>query len=420
MVSMVENNELGMDPIVPKHEPGPDGSMSPSVSTPEEVEPLQDAAQTQKRKGGRKPIYATSEERKQRNRQAQAAFRERRTEYIRQLETTIKRNEESLQSLQQSHRSAADECLMLRYKNSLLERILLEKGTAPSPALPCPSEPSLTPTLGIDVQAELRLKTGAPGAPPKANPMPPKTAPAGARNQRHPAGIAAKPEAFGISQREGAYGVPSPQFQATPTSHVSSPSHAKSPGFGFQGAMSPAGVESQNRPQLLPQPRSFSQASPPAISMPQTDPSDNKPQARGGAMGPRGARVAAAAYYPSPFQKHYDQLGKRLSPLIASGSQLTSQAEQEYDAQADMVDDDHDGSTNASYVPGFTPQSMASGSHNMSGFNQPSAEGTPSDFGNSNPLLGQYEPMLDTDPFGLSASMHFPTPFNYEHSSSRQ
>ena len=63
------------------------------------------------------------------NRQAQAAFRERRTEYIRQLETTIKRNEESLQSLQQSHRSAADECLMLRYKNSLLERILLEKGS---------------------------------------------------------------------------------------------------------------------------------------------------------------------------------------------------------------------------------------------------------------------------------------------------
>lgn len=77
-------------------------------------------------------IYATSEERKQRNRQAQAAFRERRTEYIRQLETTIKRNEESLQSLQQSHRSAADECLMLRYKNSLLERILLEKGKVPT------------------------------------------------------------------------------------------------------------------------------------------------------------------------------------------------------------------------------------------------------------------------------------------------
>lgn len=73
-------------------------------------------------------IYATSEERKQRNRQAQAAFRERRTEYIKHLENTIQHHEEALQNLQQSHRNAADECLMLRYKNSLLERILLEKG----------------------------------------------------------------------------------------------------------------------------------------------------------------------------------------------------------------------------------------------------------------------------------------------------
>jgi hypothetical protein len=76
----------------------------------------------------RRKIYATSEERKQRNRQAQAAFRERRTEYIKQLESTIKHHEETLQNLQNSHRNAADECLMLRYKNSLLERILLEKG----------------------------------------------------------------------------------------------------------------------------------------------------------------------------------------------------------------------------------------------------------------------------------------------------
>lgn len=73
-------------------------------------------------------IYATSEERKQRNRQAQAAFRERRTEYIKQLEETIRVHETNLHSLQTAHRTAADECLMLRYKNSLLERILLEKG----------------------------------------------------------------------------------------------------------------------------------------------------------------------------------------------------------------------------------------------------------------------------------------------------
>ncbi|TKA77008.1 hypothetical protein B0A55_01963 [Friedmanniomyces simplex] len=123
-----------------------DGTPSSVESTPE-AEVLAGASQEQpmqpvKRKGGRKPIYATSEERKQRNRQAQAAFRERRTEYIKQLEATIKQNEDSLATLQQSHRTAADECLMLRYKNSLLERILLEKG--------------------IDVQAELQMKTGSP------------------------------------------------------------------------------------------------------------------------------------------------------------------------------------------------------------------------------------------------------------------
>jgi hypothetical protein len=90
--------------------------------------PVSQDGQQPKRKGGRKPIYATSEERKQRNRQAQAAFRERRTEYIKQLEETIRVHEGNLHNLQAAHRTAADECLMLRYKNSLLERILLEKG----------------------------------------------------------------------------------------------------------------------------------------------------------------------------------------------------------------------------------------------------------------------------------------------------
>lgn len=58
MVSMVDHTDMAMDSIVPKHEPGPDGSISSTVSTPDpEAEPLtQDAAQTQKRKGGRKPV----------------------------------------------------------------------------------------------------------------------------------------------------------------------------------------------------------------------------------------------------------------------------------------------------------------------------------------------------------------------------
>ncbi|KKY21805.1 putative bzip transcription factor [Diplodia seriata] len=132
---MGDNNTAKDTPaaVGKSEEPSRDGSASSIATTPEpEAESYsaqEQPQQQQKRKGGRKPIYATSEERKQRNRQAQAAFRERRTEYIKQLESTIKHHEETLQTLQQNHRSAADECLMLRYKNSLLERILLEKGT---------------------------------------------------------------------------------------------------------------------------------------------------------------------------------------------------------------------------------------------------------------------------------------------------
>lgn len=128
-----------------KNVSGDESVSSSPEDAPAATSGLQDN-QPPKRKGGRKPvrvavmhlptcwltwcqIYATSEERKQRNRQAQAAFRERRTEYIKQLEEAIQTHEQNLASLQAAHRSAADECLMLRYKNSLLERILLEKGT---------------------------------------------------------------------------------------------------------------------------------------------------------------------------------------------------------------------------------------------------------------------------------------------------
>ncbi|KAI9749074.1 MAG: hypothetical protein M4579_007009 [Chaenotheca gracillima] len=88
----------------------------------------EDGAASRKRKGGRRPIYATHEERKLRNRQAQADFREKRSEYIRHLEKTGKDLDETLTTCRQEHAGAVDECHSLRYQNSLLERILLEKG----------------------------------------------------------------------------------------------------------------------------------------------------------------------------------------------------------------------------------------------------------------------------------------------------
>jgi hypothetical protein len=77
-------------------------------------------------------IYATKEERNQRNRKAQTAFRKRRTAYIEQLESTIKHHEETLQILQNNQRNVVDERFMLRYRNSLLEVLLLERGDSSS------------------------------------------------------------------------------------------------------------------------------------------------------------------------------------------------------------------------------------------------------------------------------------------------
>lgn len=51
-----------------------------------------------------------------------------RPEHVKQLENSVHLHEDTLQRLQKGHRNAADESLMLQYKNSLLENILQENG----------------------------------------------------------------------------------------------------------------------------------------------------------------------------------------------------------------------------------------------------------------------------------------------------
>jgi hypothetical protein len=265
----------------------------------EEFPPV-NPANPQKRKGGRKPIYATSEERKQRNRQAQAAFRERRTEYIKHLEGTIKHHEDALQSLQQSHRTAADECLMLRYKNSLLERILLEKG--------------------IDVHAELAAKTGSPGAGPVNRSHPLHGAPLNqastmqrAMMNRHQArrstsSVPAKiePATHTPLQYTDQH---SPQLQPTPASHISSPS-VHSPSYGLQNVPSPSHsaellAQQQQQHQQQHPPRATNHQAPTRLQM---TPSNPQPTAAPASATPSSA--ASQTFYASPFQNHIDQLGK--------------------------------------------------------------------------------------------------------------
>lgn len=96
--------------------------------------------------------------------------------------------------------------------------------------------------------------------------------------------------------------------------------------------------------------------------------------------------------------------------------------EQEYDAQSEMVDDQDtpDSAGPGPYpapfgaqLPPMNPQQQrpqhptTTGDH-VPGFNSMTQQ-----------LLDPYDPMLDMDPFGLSASMHFPTQFTFDTSSMR-
>jgi hypothetical protein len=101
--------------------------------------------------------------------------------------------------------------------------------------------------------------------------------------------------------------------------------------------------------------------------------------------------------------------------------------EQEYDAQADMVDDQDP----AESGPGPYPEPLPPTQHHMNqqALNQNQQLGQQGQgmqmgdnaqgFGSMTQLLDPYDPMLDMDPFGLSASMQFPSSFSFDTSSMR-
>lgn len=96
--------------------------------------------------------------------------------------------------------------------------------------------------------------------------------------------------------------------------------------------------------------------------------------------------------------------------------------EQEYESQADMVDDQEPSETAGPgpYPAPFAQLAPLSSRHqgvhqqqmHQAGDNGPQ-------FSSMTQLLDPYDPMLDMDPFGLSASMHFPTQFTFDTSSMR-
>lgn len=87
--------------------------------------------------------------------------------------------------------------------------------------------------------------------------------------------------------------------------------------------------------------------------------------------------------------------------------------EQEYDAQADMIDDQDTTESG----PGPYPQGSASHHHHQATSQQqsqqhPQITDASQAYPSMTQLLDPYDPMLDMDPFGLSASMQFPTSFS--------
>lgn len=82
---------------------------------------------------------------------------------------------------------------------------------------------------------------------------------------------------------------------------------------------------------------------------------------------------------------------------------------------ADATENGHDSSS--TYVHDFHRTPVPSDQNRMSLSSASALQAGDVDhgmYGAEGSLFGQYEPVLDSDTFGLGASMHFQTPFSYE------
>jgi hypothetical protein len=179
-----------------------------------------------------------------------------------------------LSGLQQSSRNAADEVLMLRYKNSLLERILMEKG--------------------IDVTAELRAVSQYDDRPQPAIPqttvpaqsqsMPPQPIMPPMQQMHRP--VVGRPQAPPLPKRsmmntaqDAVFIKASPDLRPIHTSRNSSPSVVAA----------------------MPTPPGQ-----PPFALPQTSTAQEFPH------------TGLSSYYSSPYQTHMEELGKlpRVLPVL--------------------------------------------------------------------------------------------------------
>ena len=97
--------------------------------------------------------------------------------------------------------------------------------------------------------------------------------------------------------------------------------------------------------------------------------------------------------------------------------------DQEYDAQAEMVDDyDGDEIETDNFIPNFRlPTSDPNGTMSLQGQPALATSSNPENSGGGGThAFDVFDSMLDADPFGLTASMHFPTPFGFDQGQGRR
>lgn len=206
-------------------------------------------------------------------------------------------------------------------------------------------------------------------------------------------------------------------------------------------------AKGQTRPQPPIQPRTHSQQSTnKGVPRASAGMHPMTPSTADGNRGPEHANNTGnhSSFYPPEYQAHLDQLGMYSSSPRTVRIDLRH-SEQDYDAHADMLEDDASsdspagaGSTPSGQYPrsyaqqGVPPgtavpmnaQSQPPMQHSMQQMQQPPRSAPAIDPNNPYAMMNvnfdPYDPNLDADPFGLTASMHFPTQFTYQESSHRR
>lgn len=140
-------NPFGSPTLIIPPTPESDITTSPQSPRPISDPTIRDLADSQplapqKRKAGRKPLYKTAQERRDRNRRAQLAFRARRSDYLARLEDTCRSLENVVVELQESNRAANDKLARERSRVKYLENIL--RSSQRSVSVFPPSNPAIT------------------------------------------------------------------------------------------------------------------------------------------------------------------------------------------------------------------------------------------------------------------------------------